>query len=99
MKYFDEAHIKGVLEMHPSECVFELDAPKNITARLSSKTKEAWIESAYAGHAEFKECWSASEIFCPHEGIDRLVECGVKSLDWELNYDRCFVSTSVYDGK
>ena len=35
---FDEEHVRGVLALHPAECVFELDAPKNIAQRLSVKT-------------------------------------------------------------
>jgi hypothetical protein len=38
---------------------------------------------ADARSKEFRECWQLSEIFCPHEGIDRLAECGVRTLDWE----------------
>ena len=84
--YFTENFIKKVLEKHPSECVFELDAPKNITERLSGKTMNEWfsLSATEAGSKEFKSCWVASEIYCPHEGINRLQECGVKSLDWEL---------------
>jgi len=72
--------------------VFELDAPRNIVQRLSVKTKHEWFEGLrYKGDdeqqrkglQEFKACWTASEIYCPHEGIDRLAECGVKTLDWE----------------
>jgi hypothetical protein len=77
-----EKFIKSILELHPSECVFELDAPKNIAERLSGKTMDEWLMKQ--NRDEFKACWNASEIYCPHEGIDRLAECGVKSLDWEL---------------
>jgi len=90
--YFDEEHIREVLAQHPAECVFELDAPRNIVQRLSVKTKHEWYEGLrYKGDdeqqrkglQEFRACWTASEIYCPHEGIDRLAECGVKTLDWE----------------
>jgi hypothetical protein len=26
---------------------------------------------------EFRECWQMSEIYCPHEGIDRRSEYGM----------------------
>ena len=90
--YFDEAFIRDLLAQHPAECVFELDAPRNIVQRLSVKTKHEWFEGLrYKGDdeqqrkglQEFRACWTASEIYCPHEGIDRLAECGVKTLDWE----------------
>ena len=90
--YFDEAYIRDILSMHPAECVFELDAPRNIVQRLSVKTQHEWFEGLrYKGDdeqqrkglQEFRACWTASEIYCPHEGIDRLAECGVKTLDWE----------------
>jgi len=79
--YFDEEHVRGVLALHPAECIFELDAPRKIVQRLSGKTVDWWIK--IENREEFKECFTASEIFCPHEGIDRLAECGVKTLDWE----------------
>jgi len=90
--YFDEAYIRDILSMHPAECVFELDAPRNIVQRLSVKTKHEWYEGLrYKGDdeqqrkglQEFRACWTASEIYCPHEGIDRRAELGIKSLDWE----------------
>jgi hypothetical protein len=28
--------------------------------------------------AEFRECWALSEIYCPHEGIDRRSEYGME---------------------
>ena len=79
--YFDEEHIRSVLELHPAECIFELDAPRKIAERLSGKTVNWWIEKE--NWPAFRACWTASEIYCPHEGIDRLAECGVKTLDWE----------------
>ena len=91
-RYFDEAFIRDLLAQHPAECVFELDAPRNIVQRLSVKTKHEWYEGLrykgddeqqLKGLQEFRACWTASEIYCPHEGIDRLAECGVKTLDWE----------------
>jgi len=79
--YFDEEHVRNVLALHPAECVFELDAPRNIVQRLSGKTASWWIEKE--NKAAFKKCFTASEIYCPHENIDRLAECGVRTLDWE----------------
>ena len=81
-EYFNEEHVRGVLAMHPAECVFELDTPRNIVQRLSGKTALWWME--LENREEFKACWTASEIYCPHEGIDRLAECGVRTLDWEM---------------
>jgi hypothetical protein len=80
--YFDEEHVRGVLKLHPAECIFELDAPRNIVQRLSGKTAGWWTE--LENRKEFIACFHASEIYCPHEGIDRLAECGVKTLDWEM---------------
>ena len=80
--YFDEEHIRKVLALHPAECIFELDAPRKIAQRLSGKTAMWWIESE--NRKEFIACWHASEIYCPHEGIDRRAELGIKSLDWEM---------------
>ena len=67
--------VKGVLSMHPAECVFELDAVENITKR--------WIElgSNYLDDLEkFKECFQLSEIYCPHEGINRFKEYGMETV-------------------
>ena len=79
--YHDEKLVRDVLAKHPAECIFELDAPRNIVQRLSGKTLSWWYKPENV--KEFKACWTASEIYCPHEGIDRLAECGVKTLDWE----------------
>jgi len=90
--YFDEKYVSEMLALHPAECVFELDAPRNIVQRLSVKTKHEWLEGLRykgddeqqrKGQQEFRACWTASEIYCPHEGIDRRAELGIKSLDWE----------------
>ena len=80
--YFDEEHVRGVLALHPAECVFELDAPRKIVQRLSGKTAGWWTE--LENRKEFIACFHASEIYCPHEGIDRRAELGIKSLDWEM---------------
>ncbi len=70
------------LQMHPVECVFELDAPAKIFTRLMEAGFYTATD-AVTRSKEFKECWTLSEIYCPHEGIDRLAECGIKTLDWE----------------
>ena len=70
------------LQMHPVECVFELDAPAKIFTRLMEAGFYTATD-AVTRSKEFKECWTLSEIYCPHEGIDRLAEYGVKTLDWE----------------
>ena len=30
--------------------------------------------------AEFKQCWELSEIYCPHEGIDRRSEYSMDTV-------------------
>ena len=80
-EYFTEEHIRKVLALHPAECIFELDAPRKIAQRLSGKTALWWIENE--NRKEFIACWHASEIYCPHEGIDRRAELGIRTLDWE----------------
>jgi len=70
------------LQMHPVECVFELDAPAKIFTRLMEAGFYTATD-AVTRSKEFKECWTLSEIYCPHENIDRLAECGIKTLDWE----------------
>jgi len=79
--YYDEEHIRRVLKLHPAECVFELDAPQNIMQRLSVRPVAEWHTDEHID--EFRECWHLSEIYCPHEGVERLAEYGIKSLDWE----------------
>ena len=69
--------------MHPVECVFELDAPAKIFNRMMEAGFYTPTDLTNERIKEFRECWTLSEIYCPHEGIDRLAECGVKTLDWE----------------
>ena len=87
-KYFTIEDIVGVLQLHDPCCVFELDAPKNIVERLSKRTKNEWLpwlgllpekrnDEQKSLHEEFKMCWQLSEIYCPHEGIDRRSEYGI----------------------
>jgi hypothetical protein len=79
--YFDEEHVRNVLALHPADCVFESDAPRKIVQRLSGKTALWWIKPE--NREEFRKCFTASEIYCPHEGIDRRAELGIETLDWE----------------
>ena len=86
-EYFDLDHVKSILRLHPAECVFELDAPQKILERLSQHSKDYWfsfgkyyinIEQEKQRLEEFRACWQLSEIYCPHEGIDRRSEYGVE---------------------
>jgi len=84
-EYYTVDYIKTVLALHPMECVFELDAPQRIVERLSGRTMGEWMDSFVYGNPlkqEFINAFHQSEIYCPHEGIDRTKEVGV-SLDWE----------------
>jgi hypothetical protein len=87
MSKFTLDHIGKVLARHPSECVFELDAPTKILQRLNDRGLNDFdyiLNGDKELIARWKQCWVESEIYCPHEGINRLAECGVKSLEWEL---------------
>lgn len=86
-EYFDLDHVKCILRQHPAECVFELDAPQKIVERLSKHPKDYWfsfgiyytgVEGEKRRTEEFRACWQLSEIYCPHEGIDRRKEYGVE---------------------
>lgn len=79
-EYFDREHVAGVLALHHWECVFEVDAPDRIVERLRHRTYQEWLRDIRRDPAvlrEFQQCWIASEIYCPHEGIDRRKELGV----------------------
>lgn len=69
--------VKYALSRHHWDCVFELDAPQKITQRLRKKTKDQW----YKDIKGLQACFIQSEIYCPHEGVDRTKEIGV-SLNW-----------------
>lgn len=79
-KYFDIEEVSEILKLHHHECVFELDAPRKIVERLSKRTRNQWLPF-FGGskelHEEFKNCWVLSEIYCPHEGINRFNEYGI----------------------
>ena len=86
-KYFTLEEVKGALASHDKHCVFEIGAPEKILARLNTKTKREWLSFwgyTRGKHEEFKQCFIQSEIYCPHEGVDRLRECNVNSLDWQM---------------
>ena len=68
------------LQMHPAECVFELDAPMQIFTRLMAAGFYTTQEMTMDRMPEFRECWQLSEIYCPHEGIDRRSEFGMETV-------------------
>jgi hypothetical protein len=69
--------VEEFLQKHDFRCVFELDAPMKIFTRLM--TAEFYTAQDVRGReAEFRECWALSEIYCPHEGIDRRSEYGME---------------------
>jgi hypothetical protein len=78
-KYFTLDMVKEVLRLHPSDCVLELNAPERILERLSVKSINEWmpIFCTDAQHQAFKDAWQLSEIYCPHENIDRRQEYGI----------------------
>ena len=68
--------VEEMLELHDVHCVFELDAPMQIFTRLMAA--EFYTTADISGRkAEFAQCWNLSEIYCPHEGIDRRSEYGI----------------------
>ncbi len=79
-EYFTIGIVKEVLKKHPSECVFEIDAPQKILYRLSSRPIEEWflMSENPEKRGEFLEAWQLSELYCPHEGINRLKEYGIE---------------------
>jgi hypothetical protein len=75
--YITYKMVEETLELHDFHCVFELDAPMQIFTRLM--TAEFYTTADIPGRvAEFKQCWALSEIYCPHEGIDRRSEYGME---------------------
>ena len=74
--YITYKMVEEMLELHDVHCVFELDAPMQIFTRLM--TAEFYTIADIPDRvAEFRECWALSEIYCPHEGIDRRSEYGI----------------------
>jgi hypothetical protein len=62
------------LENHPADCVFEVDAPEKILQRLRDKNLDSYPYRYVTKQEreEYLECWRLSELYCPHEGINRL---------------------------
>lgn len=93
-KFITLDEIVYALQRHPADCVFELNAPKKILARLSSQPRDYWFNSgsylttnyvrAKQRMQSFRDCFVASELYCPHEGVDRLQETDV-SLNWRMS--------------
>jgi hypothetical protein len=71
--------IKLVLAKHDVGCVFELDAPHRIHDRLVAAGFHTVrdVFGAYCDQLLFHQCFVLSEIYCPHEGIDRRAEYGM----------------------
>jgi ssDNA-specific exonuclease RecJ len=67
--------IKFVLSKHHWECVFELDAPQKIYDRLKIRSRAYWM--SVGNLDEFRNCFIQSEIYCPHENVDRRSEYGI----------------------
>jgi hypothetical protein len=78
--YITYDHVVEVLQMHLAECVFELDAPMQIFTRLMAAGFYTDADITNGRHKEFVECWHLSEIYCPHEGIDRRSEYGMEMV-------------------
>lgn len=76
--YYTYELVVEILQMHDFHCVFELEAPKKIFDRLMAAG--FYTSPISRGRTEeFRECWSLSEIYCPHEGIDRRSEYGMET--------------------
>ena len=71
--------VEEMLQKHDVHCVFELDAPMQIFTRLMS-AKFYTTQDVPSREAEFRGCWALSEIYCPHEGIDRRREYGMETV-------------------
>lgn len=71
--------VEEIVGMHEFDCVFELDAPRKIFNRLMAAEFYS-LPVPHARAAEFKQCWELSEIYCPHEGIDRRREYGIETV-------------------
>ena len=71
--------VEEILQKHDVHCVFELDAPMQIFTRLMS-AKFYTTQDIPSREAEFRGCWTLSEIYCPHEGIDRRREYGMETV-------------------
>ena len=69
-----KAGLTTALANHPADCVFEWDAPEKILQRLRDKNLDSFPFRYVTRqeHDEYMECWRLSELYCPHEGINRL---------------------------
>jgi len=71
--------VEEMLELHDVHCVFELDAPMQIFTRLMAAGFYT-TQDMRDRTAEFAQCWQLSEIYCPHEGVDRRSEYGMEII-------------------
>ena len=71
--------VEDILTKHDPHCVFELDAPRRIHDRLMAAGFRTARDIFFAADRlpEFRECFVLSEIYCPHEGVDRRAEYGM----------------------
>jgi hypothetical protein len=71
--------VKEILVMHDVGCVFELDAPRRIHERLMAEGFRTAhdVFGSECDWSKFHQCFVLSEIYCPHEGIDRRAEYGM----------------------
>ena len=79
MLYITYDLVEEIVGMHDFHCVFELDAPMKIFTRLMA-AEFYTLPVPHVRVAEFKQCWELSEIYCPHEGIDRRSEYGIDTV-------------------
>ena len=68
--------VRDVLKKHHWECIFELNAPIHIVKRVKQLDVNM-NEREFLN--EFQKCYTLSEIYCPHENIDRRAEYGIKT--------------------
>ena len=78
--YITYGLVEDLLKLHDFHCVFELDAPMQIFTRLMAAGFYTTQEMTMDRMAEFRECWQLSEIYCPHEGIDRRSEYEMETV-------------------
>jgi hypothetical protein len=78
--YITYDQVVEVLKLHDVHCIFELDAPLKIFNRLMDAGFYTSDDITWGRNKEFVECWQLSEIYCPHEGIDRRSEYGMVDM-------------------
>ena len=71
--------VKEILVKHDVHCIFELDAPVRIFDRLQAAGFYTAKDIYAKEHVwnQFRQCFVLSEIYCPHEGVDRRAEYGM----------------------